>query len=133
MMRTVIVEDNLKDTRIAFRVSRTAGFEDVEAFTSLERAIERIEQGLRGEKPLPNAIILDLNLGHESGYEMLRHWRAAWSNSSMRLIVWTVLGEHTRELCALFHVDAFVSKWEGEEALREALEHVTGASPVAIQ
>jgi DNA-binding response OmpR family regulator len=131
-MRTMIIEDNLRDTRIASKVARLAGFEDVETFTSLERAIERIEQGLRGEKPLPDAIIVDLILGHDSGFEVLRHWRTTWSESAMRMIVWTQLGEHSRGLCALFHVDAFVSKWQGEEALRKALEGVSDADPTAI-
>lgn len=131
-MRTLIIEDDVDHVRIAAKVARMAGFKDVEAFTSLERAIERIEQGLSGERPLPDAIILDLDLGHESGYEALRHWQAKWKNSAMRMVVWTALGEHNRELCALFHVDAFVSKWKGEAALYEALQQVIGTSPVTI-
>jgi CheY-like chemotaxis protein len=123
-MRTLIIEDNPADIGIAARIARTAGFEDVEVFTSVADSIQRIEQGLRGERSLPDAIILDLNLGHESGYEALRHWRATWANSAMRMIVWSGLGEHNRELCALFHVDAFVSKWKGEAALREALQRI---------
>jgi len=107
-MRTLIIEDNPKDVRIAARVAHTAGFEDVEAFTSLDDAIERIEQGLRGERSLPDAIILDLNLGHENGYEVLRHWREAWVNTSMRMVVWSALGEHNHQLCALFHVESYV-------------------------
>jgi DNA-binding response OmpR family regulator len=121
-MRTLIIEDNPNDLRIAARVARAAGFEDIEAFASLGNAIEHIEQGLRGERPLPDAIILDLNLGQDSGFEVLRHWRAAWPNSAMRMVVWSALGDHNRELCSLFHVDAYVHKWEGEAALREALE-----------
>jgi DNA-binding response OmpR family regulator len=97
----MIIEDSLKDTRIASKVARLAGFEDVEIFTSLEGAMRRIEQGLKGERPLPDAIIVDLVLGHDSGFEVLRHWRTTWSDSSMRMIVWSVLGEHSRELCAL--------------------------------
>jgi DNA-binding response OmpR family regulator len=123
-MRTLIIEDDPNHIRMASKVARTAGFEDIEVFTSLGNAIERIEQGLRGEKPLPDAIILDLNLGAESGYEVLRHWRTTWSNSEMRLVVWSALGDHNRELCALFHVDSFVFKWQGEDALRDALEQV---------
>jgi CheY-like chemotaxis protein len=130
-MRTLIIEDNPKDVRIAARVAHTAGFEDVEAFTSLDDAIERIEQGLRGERSLPDAIILDLNLGHENGYEVLRHWRQTWVNTSMRMLVWSAPGEHNHELCALFHVDAYVSKWKGEAALQEALQQMSGANPAA--
>jgi|ERR1700733_12818848 len=123
-MRTLIIEDDPNHIRMASKVARTAGFEDIEVFMSLRNAIERIEQALRGEKPLPDAIILDLNLGAESGFEVLRHWRTTLSNSEMRLVVWSGLGDHNRELCALFHVDAFVFKWQGENALREALEQV---------
>jgi DNA-binding response OmpR family regulator len=130
-MRAVIIEDNPDDTRIALRVARLAGFEDVETFTSLDRAVERIEQGLKSESPLPDVIIVDLVLGQDSGFEILRHWRATWPDSAMRLIVWTEQGEHTRELCDLFHIDAFVSKWRGEETLRKALEGVTGKGSTA--
>jgi CheY-like chemotaxis protein len=130
-MRTLIIEDKLSDTRIAAHIARAEGFEDIEAFTSLHEAIERIEQGLRGERPLPDAIILDLNLGHENGYEALLQWRTTWADSAMRMVVWSALGEHNAQLCALFHVDAFVSKWKGEAALHEALREVVGKRPEA--
>jgi DNA-binding response OmpR family regulator len=131
-MRAMIIDDDLNDTRIAARVANIAGFEDVEACQSIALAIESIEQGLRGERPLPSAIVLDLNLGHESGYELLRNWRTTWRDSTIRIIVWSVLGERNRELCALFRVDAYVSKWEGESALHEALRKVSGTSALAI-
>jgi CheY-like chemotaxis protein len=130
-LRILIIEDNPDDIRIAARIARTAGFEEVEALTTLDSAIERIEQGLRGENALPDAIIVDLNLGSESGYEVLRRWRTTWSKSAMRLIVWSLLEEHNRALCALFQVDDYVSKWQGEAALREALQNVSGATPAA--
>jgi CheY-like chemotaxis protein len=131
-MRTLIIEDNPNDISIASRIARTAGFEDIEVFTALDGAIERIEQGLRGERSLPDAIILDLNLGHDNGYQALRRWRETWENSAMRMVVWTALGEQNRELCALFHVDAFVSKWKGEAALSKALHEISGVSPVTV-
>jgi CheY-like chemotaxis protein len=120
----LIIEDDPVDVGMAARIARSAGFEDVEAFTSLTDGINRIERGLRGERTLPDAIIVDLNLGHENGYEVLRHWRSKWANPAIRMIVWSGLGEHNRGLCALFHVDAFVSKWKGEAALREALQKI---------
>ena len=128
----MIIDDDLNDTRIAARVANTAGFEEIEACSSVALAIESIEQGLRRERPLPDAIVLDLNLGYESGYELLRHWRTTWGDSTIRIVVWSVLGERNRELCALFRVDAYVPKWEGDAALHEALRKVSGASPVAI-
>jgi hypothetical protein len=38
------------------------------------------------------------------------------------MIVWSLLGEENREVFALFRPDAYLCKWEGPAALREALE-----------
>ncbi len=35
--------------------------------------------------------------------------------------VWSGLGEHNREICAIFNIHFYVGKWEGESALRETL------------
>jgi hypothetical protein len=40
------------------------------------------------------------------------------------LIVWTLLGEEQREICDLFKVNGYVSKWEGIVPLREALSRL---------
>jgi hypothetical protein len=50
----------------------------------------------------------------------------------MRMLVWSALADRNQELCALFHIDAFVSKWKGEAALHETLRQMRGTSTVAI-
>jgi DNA-binding response OmpR family regulator len=124
-MRVLILEDDLNDLLMATRIARRAGFEEIETLANLEQAIKVIEQGLRGERLLPEAVILDLNLGYDSGYEFLRHWRSIWKQVNIQIVVWSALGEWNQDLCAPFHVDAYVSKGEGEAALSRALQQLT--------
>ena len=119
--RLLLVEDDPKDARLAEKAAREVGIVDVDAHTSVQSAQICLEKGLREEIPLPDAIVLDLNLGYESGYELLRFWHRTPRLAKIPVIVWSVLGDDQRQMCELFKVNAFVAKWEGSEAFREAL------------
>jgi CheY-like chemotaxis protein len=130
-MRLLILEDNPNDILLATQTAHAAGFEDIEAFTSSAPATLRIEQAMRGEKPMPDVIILDLDLGAESGYEVLRFLHRKLAAQKVRIIVWSLLEERNREICALFNVDAYLCKWEGQAALRKALDSLNlTAAPI---
>jgi CheY-like chemotaxis protein len=126
MARLLVIEDQPNDLRIAAETARSAGITDVEARTSSQAAINYLEKGLRQELPLPDGIVLDLDLGYESGYELLRFWHSTPELKKIPMIVWTLLGEEQREICNLFRVNHFVSKWEGVAAFREVLSKVSG-------
>jgi CheY-like chemotaxis protein len=121
MSRILVVEDQASDLQIAAQTARAAGIEEVEARTSPQAARSFLEKGLEGEIALPDAIVLDLDLGYESGYELLRYWHSTPELKNIPLLVWTILGEEQREICNLFQVTDYVSKWEGGPAFREAL------------
>lgn len=124
MSRILVVEDQPSDLQIAAQTARAAGIADVEARSTAQAAMLYLEKGLRAEHPLPNIIILDLDLGYESGYELLRYWHSSPELRRIPLIVWTILGEEQKEICSLFKVSDYVSKWEGVSAFREALRKV---------
>ncbi len=124
MTRLLVVEDQPNDLQIAAQTARLAGISDVEARTSIQAAISYLDKGLQQEIPLPSVIVLDLDLGYESGYELIRYWHSTPGLKHIPLIVWTILGEEQREICGLFRVSEYVSKWEGLPALREALKKV---------
>lgn len=128
MIRLLIVEDHPNDLQIAAEAARRAGIELIEARISAIASISYLEKGLRGEIPLPNGIILDLDLGYESGYELLRFWHSTPGLEGVRMIVWTLLGEEQREICKLFNIQDYVSKWEGVAALRDSLRRLVGES-----
>lgn len=121
MTRLLVVEDHPNDLQIAAQTARSVGITEVEARTSSQAAISFLEKGMRGELALPDGIVLDLDLGYESGYELLRFWHSSPGLSKIPLIVWTLLGEEQKEICCLFQVNHYVSKWEGAAALRQAL------------
>ena len=129
--RLLVVENEPKDLRFASDAAASIGIAEVEARTSLTAARAYLEKGLEGKVPLPDGIVLDLDLGYESGYELLRFWHCDPRLSAIPLIVWSILGDRQREMCQLFKVSAYVGKWEGPEAFREALGKLAPAVPTS--
>jgi CheY-like chemotaxis protein len=126
--RLLIVEDQSADLRMAVDVIKTLGFSSVEARTSSTAAKAYLEAVLQGKEPLPDVMIVDLDLGYESGFELLRFRHGHPELSPVHLIVWTVLGEQQQHICRLFKVDAVVSKGDGVLALKRALEPLAAAA-----
>jgi CheY-like chemotaxis protein len=127
--RLLLVEDHPPDIRQAAVTAESLGIPKIEARTSLQAAKDFLDAGLRGESELPDGIILDLDLGYESGYELLRFWHSTPRLFQIPVIVWSVLGDDQREMCRLFKVSRYVGKWEGHEALREALAELGRSDP----
>lgn len=119
--RLLVIENELKDIRIAEQAAKSVGFEEVEAKVTVRAARQFLENALDQEEALPDGILLDLDFGYESGYELLRFWHATPRLRSIPVLVWSVLGEENAEICKMFKVKSFVGKWEGSAAIREAL------------
>jgi CheY-like chemotaxis protein len=119
--RLLLIEDEPKDLKFASETAHSLGISEVDARSTLEGAKLYLDEGLEGDGPLPDGIILDLSLGYDSGYELLRYWHSTPRLSKIPIIVWSIRGEDQRDMCKLFKVTTFVSKWEGEAAFREAL------------
>ncbi|MGA2349177.1 MAG: response regulator [Terracidiphilus sp.] len=122
LKRILLVEDEPRDIRLAASTAESIGISEVDARSSIQAARNYLDNGLRGEGPLPDGIVLDLNLGYESGYELLRYWHSEPRLSKIPVIVWSVLGDEQRHMCSLFHVSRYVAKWDGPKAIQEALE-----------
>jgi len=128
MKRLLIVEDQSADLRVAVDVVKTLGVSFIEARTSITAAKNYLESGLEGKESLPDLIIVDLDLGYESGFELLRYWHGNPKLSGIRLIVWTIMGEEQREICRMFKVSAIVSKTEGAVGLKRAIEPLAASA-----
>jgi CheY-like chemotaxis protein len=128
LKRLLIVEDQSADLRIALDVVKGFGASFVEARTSITAAKIYLESALEGKEPLPELIIVDLDLGYESGFELMRFWHGNPKLSNVHLIVWTIMGDEQRDICRMFKVDAIVSKAEGASALRRAIEPFAAAA-----
>lgn len=119
--RLLVIEDDAKDLRMADEAAKAVGFHEVEARVSVEAARKYLEKGMEQEDSLPDGIVLDLDLGYESGYELLRFWHKTPQLRSIPIVVWSILGPEHADMCKMFKVNSYVSKWEGSEAIRNAL------------
>ncbi len=131
MKRLLIVEDQPTDLRIAADVAGSLGITDVEARTTASAARNHLELALEGNTPLPDLILLDLDLGYESGYELLRFWHGNPKLADIRLVVWTIMEKEQRDICSMFKVDALVPKSAGVSALKQVLMSLIPASAEA--
>jgi CheY-like chemotaxis protein len=123
MATLLIVEDEPKDIRLAAEATRSLGFTNVQARTSAAAAKAYLKAALEGNEAMPDVIVVDLDLGYDSGFELLRFWHSQRELSgSTRMIVWTRMGEEQLEICRLFKITAVVSKADGTEALTRALQ-----------
>ena len=120
MTHMLIVEDQPTDVRIAAEIAESLGYA-VDARGSSSAAMLYLERAIDGERTVRNVILPDLDLGYESGYELLRFWHSSPALSGTRVVVWTVMGKEQQEVCKLFGVNAVVPKWEGAAALKREL------------
>ena len=117
----LVIEDSTKDLKDCIRVLRDLGVEHIDALTSVPAAILRLEQVLEGNELPPDLIILDLSFSVESGFEVLRRWKAEPRLKNIPIIVWTAMGDTERKLCEYFGVQKIIPKWEGLPSLEKAL------------
>ncbi|HVT99372.1 MAG TPA: response regulator [Acidobacteriaceae bacterium] len=120
-MQVLIVEDQPSDLRVATTAAQESGFADIEARSSIAAARDFLQKALDEGRSLPDAIVLDLDLGYESGFELLRYWHSNPQLSKVSVVVWTILGNQYREICEMFKVTAYLDKGAGGAALRNTL------------
>lgn len=122
LQRVLIVEDQASDLRVAADLATSLGAAEVEARTSARAAQLYLQSAMDGETPMPDLLVVDLDLGYESGFELLRFWHSHPKVAKIPLVVWTCLGEEQLEICRLFKVNAVVRKSDGVAALKQAIE-----------
>jgi|HubBroStandDraft_6_1064221.scaffolds.fasta_scaffold120098_2 DNA-binding response OmpR family regulator len=121
-MPVLLIDRNLKDLSLAANTVNSVGFTAIELRDSYESAQSWLEGRLEADPPLPHVIVLDLDLGLDSGYDLLRFWYFTPALAKTHVIVWTDLPEENRKICELFNVHFYIPKWEGAAALRKALQ-----------
>jgi CheY-like chemotaxis protein len=122
MATVLIVEDDPNDLYAAAEMAEKLGFSTVEARNTASSGQAYLEAAIEKQVASPDVLILDLDLGYDSGHELLRFWHKNRHNLNARVVVWTKLGDEQQEICNLFKVDAVVSKLQGIEALRLAIK-----------
>ena len=120
IFHSVVIDDNKDDLFIATRLLNRLGIKDVTQFSRIPEAIVFLEDIAEGVRNCPDLIVLDLNVGHDSGFEVLRLYKSNPKLQSCDIIVWTGSGAIEKELCEHFGVEC-VRKSEGDSALIVAI------------
>jgi CheY-like chemotaxis protein len=120
-INVVIIDDSAEDIGTAFRIRKSLGVETPTIYKDVKKAIVFLEDVVGGEKPCPDLLLLDLDFGVDSGFEVLRLYKTHPVLRKCSILVWTVMGKSQLELCKLFGVENVKSKHHGEAALAETL------------
>ena|SRR5437660_12917719 len=133
MKRVLLIENNPKDIQQATAILQKLGFHDVHAITGVPLAVEYLRDITEGRKVPPDVVVLDLDFGKDSGFEVLRFWKSAPELQGVRMIVWTIMGELEKQMAELFGVAGVISKHEGPRELHRVLQQTTqsGSSVLA--
>ena len=120
--KVLIVEDSGSDVKQALKIFEDLGIKKFKVITGQALAVEYLRTVEEKEEELPRFILLDLLLGNDSGFEILRFWKSAPRLNKVPVVVWTnVKGKTERELCTRFGVTAFIQKDDGAPALESIL------------
>jgi len=119
-----VLEESVLDMRIAEAAALSAGFTPVTGQLSAHVALSRLLATLTNSAPLPDAFLIDLDLGHQSGYDVLRLRHTNLQLRRIPAIVWTRLDQHNKELCEIFDITGFVDKDDRVDSLVSALKRV---------
>jgi CheY-like chemotaxis protein len=116
----VIIEDSSDDLSTATRVLNGIGIREVATFSRIPEAMIYLEEIAAGGRDCPDLMLLDLNLGNDSGFEVLRYYKSTPNLQKCQIIVWSASGAIEKELCLHFGVEC-VDKGAGEAALATAI------------
>jgi hypothetical protein len=127
--RVLIIENSPSDVVKGIRILKSFNISDPIIMTSVDRAMLYLEEVVAGEKGCPNLMILDLDFGLESGFEILRFRKTHPILQSCEVLVWTIMGDKEKEFCRLFGVACVISKQDGEVALEDGLRSCIEGRP----
>jgi len=132
MNRVLLIEHNPADIHQATAILQKMGIKDVHVITSALLAIEYLRDIAEKRQAVPDVVLLDLDFGKESGFEVLRFWKSTPELKGIHVIVWTVMGELEKKISDLFGVHHVVSKYEGPTELQRILQPLINGGNSAI-
>jgi len=125
-MRALVVEDDPVDAARCIALLKKLGTAEIETVPTVAAALLHLDDVIDGSRPAPDLVVLDLAFPMESGFEVLRRWRAHPKLRDIRIIVWTAMGETEQRLSEYFGVQKVVPKWAGPKELEQAVRASAG-------
>ncbi|HUS18241.1 MAG TPA: response regulator [Terriglobales bacterium] len=121
----LLVEDKTSDADRCRALLHEMGYSGVQLITSLELALEYLDDVLDKLNYPPDAIILDLGLGYDSGFDVLRKCNAHPQLQEVPILVWTKQADANSEAFSSYlGAKDYLIKARDLESLRAALERL---------
>ena len=115
-MRCVLVDDNRDSLNAAVRLLEHQGISVVAVATSLAEGLQRVEE-LR-----PDVVLVDINLGQESGFDLVEQVQNESAGAVQTILISTHAEEDFAELISASPALAFIPKAAlSGAAIRDAL------------
>lgn len=126
----LLIEDETSASGACTRALHELGYDGVQLITYLMAAEQHLADIVSGLTGAPAAIVLDLGLGMDSGFTVLRTCHAQPKLRQVPILVWT---KHTDQLAKTFSnylgARLFLVKSSDQRELREALKQLLDAPP----
>jgi CheY-like chemotaxis protein len=135
----LLIEDEALFSDACARALHELGYDGVQLITHLLQAEQHLDDIVANLTGAPFAIVLDLGLGFDSGFAVLRKCHAEPKLQQVPILVWT---KHSDELAKTFSnflgAQDFLVKSGAEKELREALQRLlttktSSASQLGVQ
>jgi CheY-like chemotaxis protein len=131
-MFVLVIEDTVQDRTIVEDVLENIGITDVKTVIDGGHAIELLSERLI-TGPLPDAVLLDLNLPLVSGHEVLRFCKKNQQLKGMKVIVLSRLSsENEIQVCYYMGATRYIQKTSDPQHLQRELQSAlfSDAKPV---
>jgi CheY-like chemotaxis protein len=126
----LLIEDETSASGACTKALHDLGYDGVQLITHLAAAEQHLADIVSGLTGLPAGIVLDLGLGLDSGFTVLRTCHAEPKLQQVPILVWT---KHTDQLAKTFSnylgAKIFLVKSSDERELREALKRLLDGHP----
>lgn len=121
----LLVEDETSDSDRCRRVLHEMGYDGVQLITHLVLALEYLDDVVDNLTHAPDAIVLDLGLGYDSGFDVLRKCNAHPKLQHVPILVWTKRDDENTEAFSIYlGAKDFLVKSPDLATLRAALERL---------
>lgn len=120
-LRVMVIEDSVRDVSTCVNVLRKLGAAEVDVASNVSAALLHFEEVVAGKLLPPDLIILDLAFARDSGFEVMRYWRARPLLSRIPLVVWTAISPSQQRICLHLGAREVVPKRGGAAELERVL------------
>jgi PleD family two-component response regulator len=121
----LLVEDTTSDSDRCRAILHDLGYDGIQLITHLQMAVDYLDDVLNNLTHPPDAIVLDLGLGFDSGFDVLRKCHAHPKLAQVPILVWTKRDDENTEAFSMYlGAKDFLVKAADEAPFREALQRL---------